>query len=321
MNTACRYLSPSAPIVLAQGGVETFLEFKSNFDLREFSAFEVALSKEWKHLIAEDFERYLRMATRYDVPLILDTATWRASPNWFDKLGTSQADRETVYARTLADTNAVVDAIEKEVGKIRVTVQGVIGPMGDGYCVKDAPTVEYSRKYHSPAVAAWKKAGVAEIAAVTITSSNEAAGIALEAASLDLPLSISFVLTVHGKLPSGETLGEAISYVDNIAAEKKPMCYLVNCIHPKYVAPVFSKAVEDKDEWINRVAGVRGNGSEKTHEELDGCDTLDEGNPKEWAAHMIGLLKIVPHMRILGGCCGTDVKHIDNIAQLLKNPR
>lgn len=319
MNTPCRYLSQAGQIILAQGGLETTLEFKTDFQLREFSAYEAALSEKWKYLVAKDFEGYLRMAARHDIPLILDAPTWRASPNWFEKLGTSESDRESVYSRTLADANAVIQSIEKEVGKISVLVQGVIGPMGDGYCVKDAPSVEYSRKYHASAVEAWKKTNVTEISAITITSSNEAAGIALNAAVFDLPLSISFVLTVHGKLPSGETLGEAISFVDNIVEEKKPMCYLINCIHPKYVAPVLSEAVKNNEQWLRRVGGVRGNASEKSHEELDCSTSLDEGDPKEWAKHMVDLLTIVPHMRVLGGCCGTDVKHIDNLAQLVKS--
>lgn len=318
MSSKNRYLSPSEPLMLAQGGIETTLEFKTDFPLREFSAFEAALSDEWKHLIADDLKAYLRMAARHNLPLLVDTPTWRASPNWFDKLGTPQNDRETVYSRTLADTNAVIAQVERELGKLSVTVQGVIGPMGDGYCVDEVPTVDYARSYHSPALSAWKNAGVPEIFAVTMTSSNEAAGIALEAAALGLPLSVAFVLTVHGKLPSGETLPDAISFVDGVVADKKPMCYLINCIHPKYIAPVLLKGVRSGATWVARVAGVRGNASEKSHDQLDASDSLDEGNPQEWARQMLALVDIDPHMRVLGGCCGTDICHINHIAELLK---
>ena len=42
---------------------------------------------------------------------------------------------------------------------------------------------------------------------------------------------------------------------------------------------------------------------------------LDDGNPLELGAQYGDLLRRHPHINVLGGCCGTDHRHIEEIAR------
>jgi S-methylmethionine-dependent homocysteine/selenocysteine methylase len=142
-----------------------------------------------------------------------------------------------------------------------------------------------------------------------MTYAEEAIGIAGAAADAGMPVAISFTVETDGRLPSGQALGDAIEQVD---AETlgSPAYYMVNCAHPSHFAAV----VADGGAWRDRIAGLRANASAKSHEELDEAEELDAGDPRELAAGCASLRASLPNVTVLGGCCGTDERHVAAVA-------
>ena len=85
---------------------------------------------------------------------------------------------------------------------------------------------------------------------------------------------------------------------------------MVNCAHPDHIAEAF-----DGGEWESHLAGIVANASRQSHAELDACDTLDDGDPEELSTQLADLQRSHPRLRVLGGCCGTDLRHLREIAR------
>jgi homocysteine S-methyltransferase len=244
------------------------------------------------------FAPYLELARANGVGLVLDAPTWRASSNWGELLG-YDADR-------LADANrravALVDDIRKESPDVPIVVGGCVGPSDDAYAPSAQISAEEAYAYHRPQIETFAATPADFVNALTLTYSAEAIGIALAANAVGLPVALSFTVETDGRLPGGEALGDAIEAVD---ARAKVDYFMVNCAHPTH----FADALADGD-WRDRVWGVRANASSKSHAELDESDELDSGDPQELASHYPGLRDRLPNLRVAGGCCGTDDRHI-----------
>jgi S-methylmethionine-dependent homocysteine/selenocysteine methylase len=146
------------------------------------------------------------------------------------------------------------------------------------------------------------------VCAMTLAYAGEAIGITRAAAAAGLPAAISFTLETDGRLPSGQALGEAIAEVDE-ATDGGPAYYMINCVHPTHF-----DAVLDTDEgWPARIGGLRANASAKSHAELDEAEELDEGDPTDLGARHAALRDKLPNLTVLGGCCGTDHRHVREI--------
>jgi homocysteine S-methyltransferase len=63
--------------------------------------------------------------------------------------------------------------------------------------------------------------------------------------------------------------------------------------------------------WTERVLGLRANASRLSHAELDEAEELDSGNPEELALEYVALRDRLPRLGVLGGCCGTDHRHVE----------
>jgi S-methylmethionine-dependent homocysteine/selenocysteine methylase len=148
-------------------------------------------------------------------------------------------------------------------------------------------------------------AGVDFITALTLTNVGEAVGIVRASNHARLPAVISFTVETDGRLPSGQELREAIEDTD-ASSYQAPAYYMINCAHPSH----FADALEDEGPWLERIRGVRANASMRSHEELDESDELDEGDPVELAAEYRALFERLPNLTVLGGCCGTDHRHV-----------
>ena len=148
------------------------------------------------------------------------------------------------------------------------------------------------------------------ISAVTMTYPEEAIGIIQAASQFNIATVISFTTETDGRLPNGITLREAIEAVDN-ATDNGPSYYMINCAHPDH----FSQALDENAPWVQRIHGVRANASRKSHAELDESKELDSGNPKELGKQYQALRQQFPHFNVLGGCCGTDHRHIEHISK------
>ena len=127
-----------------------------------------------------------------------------------------------------------------------------------------------------------------------------------------IPVVVSFTVETDGRLPSGQSLGEAIEEVD-AQTEGAAAYFMVNCAHPTHFADV----LEDDGGRVERIRGVRANASAKSHEELDQSDELDEGSPAELAEQYVDLTTRLRNLNVVGGCCGTDHRHIAAICTAL----
>lgn len=291
--------------LLTHGGIETSLIFHDGFDLPQFAAFTLLASDEGRAALRRSYERYVQVARDQGVGFVLDSPTWRASRDWGEKLGydaLALAEANQAAAAMMHELRAAFEAEQPFV------VSGNMGPRGDGYAPGALLTPAESEEYHREQAAALDAAGVDMISAVTITHAGEAAGIARACARRDLPLALGFTLETDGRLPSGQTLGEAIREVD-ADPSGGPSYYMITCAHPDHF-----RAILDPDaDWTRRIRGLRANASRKSHAELDEAETLDDGDPAALAQDYAALLPLLPNLRVFGACCGADHRHVREI--------
>jgi S-methylmethionine-dependent homocysteine/selenocysteine methylase len=290
-------------LYLTDGGLETTLVFHRAIDLPLFAAFPLLDSDEGRAALREYFVPYLELAADRGTGFVLDTPTWRANADWAPQLG---YDRDGL-ARVNRDAVAFAQELRGAVGPepAPILVNGVIGPRGDGYVVGDVMTAKEAADYHALQAEAFAAAGADMLTAVTMTYAEEATGVALAAAAAGLPCVVSFTVETDGRLPSGQELGAAIAQVE-AATDAGPAYYMVNCAHPSH----FAHVVAGLGDAAGRIGGLRVNASRKSHAELDEATELDEGDPAALEGEHAELLGHLPNVTVIGGCCGTDARHV-----------
>lgn len=303
----------SAPTLLTDGGLETSLIFLQGVELPAFAAFPLLTTEEGRRQLAAYFEPYLRLAAETGIPFVLDTPTWRVSTDWGRVLGYDRAALEQIVRDAVAFARELRDRFAPGHD---VVIDGVIGPRADGYTVSTTMTAEESREFFAPYVSAFAAAGADLVSAVTMTYPAEGAGVALAARAAGVPVVVSFTVETDGRLPSGDQLGAAIELVD-AQTDGYPLHYMINCAHPSH----FAALLERGDKWADRVRGIRANASRRSHAELDAATDLDAGDPAELAAEYRALRLARPGIRVFGGCCGTDARHVRAIAEACSAPR
>ena len=292
-------------LFLSDGGLETTLVFLQGVALPHFAAFVLLRDDAGRERLRDYYRPYLEMAAATPgAGFVLETPTWRASADWgrlldYDEPAIAHANREA--ARLISELR---EQWRSSVSSI--VLSGVIGPRGDGY-VADAPnSASDAMEYHRPQASALRDGGVDMLAAVTMTTSAEAIGISRAASSVGLPVTISFTVETDGRLPDGELLRDAVERVD---AEAPPAYFGVNCAHPTH----FERCFEDGGHWIGRIRSIRANASVQSHAELDAASELDFGDPADLGARYRRLRTRLPALNVLGGCCGTDQRHLQAI--------
>jgi S-methylmethionine-dependent homocysteine/selenocysteine methylase len=191
-------------------------------------------------------------------------------------------------------------------------VAGSMGPRSDAYVPRVRMTVDEAAAYHLAQLTTFAATPVDLVVASTLGYVDEAVGVVLAAAALPVPLVISFTVETDGRLPSGQRVGEAIEQVDQATAGRVAY-YMINCAHPSHVA----RGLEPDAPWLHRLRGLRANASTKSHAELDEATTLDEGDPGELAAGVAALRASWPTLSVVGGCCGTDRRHVERMIAAL----
>jgi homocysteine S-methyltransferase len=287
--------------ILADGGIETDLIFHHGIDLPEFAAFVLLDDDAGRDLLVRYWESYAVLAWAAGVGLQLETPTWRASSDWGAKLGYTELDLERVSTAAVALLRGVEETHRSRV--LPIVVGGVVGPRYESAADASPFTAQDARRYHRPQIAALARAGVDLVTALTLTNTDEAIGIVQAARALDTPIVISFTVEVDGRLVDGTTLADAIAAVDQIAPPEK---YMVNCAHTSHIL----RAIADGGDWVDRIWGVRPNASSLSHEQLDASDELDEGDLDLLAAELGSIRQRLPSLALIGGCCGTDARHI-----------
>ena len=295
---------------ITDGGMETDLVFHHQFDLPYFAAYDLLRHERGYVALFEYYTSYVHLAQTYNLGLILETPTWRANADWGAKIGDSSQDLETFNLQSVTLLEHIRDEYGDEARPI--VISGCLGPRGDGYIPSQRMTVPEAQAYHAAQIGTFAQSNVDMIAALTLNYVEEATGLTLAAQEYGLPVCISFTVGTDGKLPTGDTLADAIQAVDR-ATDSGPVYYMINCAHPTHFSHLFTK----QDRWVNRVKGLRGNASCLSHAELNESEILDEGNPSEFGAELKDLKTISPHLTVLGGCCGTDYRHIEQICKNL----
>ena len=292
---------------LSDGGMETTLIFHGGLDLPHFASFTLMATREGRGKLRDYYVPYLSLARQRGVGFILDTPTWRANPDWGFKLGYGP---EALNAVNEDSIDLMLELREEfETALTPCVISGAIGPRGDGYKAGNMEADE-AEDYHSGQVASFARTQADMVSAYTLTNYREAIGIARTAKANSIPCAISFTVETDGRLVTGLDLGDAIQRVDE-ATDGSPVYYLINCAHPTH----FMQALEKGEPWLKRVHGVKANASAKSHAELDESTTLDAGDPVDLGRRYVALRRDFPGMRILGGCCGTDHRHIAAICE------
>lgn len=293
-------------LFITDGGLETSLIFHEGWDLPYFAAFDLLRSAKGRDALKRYFDPYLDIASTLGAGFILESPTWRASIDWGRLMGLSAADMSAVNRDAVALMHQIRDERLATMGPI--VVSGCVGPRGDGYSAEGQMTAAEAADYHLAQVAAFAGAGADMATGITMTSSAEATGIAIAAQRAGLPVALSFTVETDGRLPSGEALKAAIEGVDR-ATGNYPAYYMVNCAHPSHFDHLFGEA----EGWMGRLRGLRANASRCSHAELDEATELDDGNPLELGADYARLMASLPSVCILGGCCGTDHRHVSEM--------
>ncbi len=291
------------PRFVTDGGLETDLIFHHGVDLPEFAAFPLLDDPAGRGLLADYYRAYAAIAATAGAHLLLESPTWRANPDWGTRVGYGPA----ALARVNEDAIAFLRTVAAEVDVAALLV-GAIGPRGDGYAVGSGVDPDSAADYHRAQVAAFARAGADLVAAYTLTDTGEAVGIVRAARAEGLPVAISFTVETDGRLPGGQSVADAIRVVDALAA---PDYYLLNCAHPEHMA-AGAPGPDDADGRVawERILGLLVNASTKSHAELDEATEIDEGDLPRLVAATAALREACGPFTVLGGCCGTDARHV-----------
>jgi homocysteine S-methyltransferase len=297
----------SGDFFMTDGGIETTLIFLDGQELPHFAAFHLLKTPEGENALRKYFRTYAELARKFDAGLILEAATWRSSPDWGDKLGYS--------TDALAEANRkLVDLLEEirsdyETDQMPIVISGCIGPRGDGYIPDTAMSEREAEDYHRMQAETFASSAADLITGITMNYAEEAVGIARAARQANMPVVISFTVETDGKLPTGQSLGDAIKQVDD-ATSGYPAYFMINCAHPRH----FDNVVQGDEPWAERIRGLRANASTMSHAELNEASELDAGNPTELGEEYAALRKHkLKRLNVMGGCCGTDHRHVEQI--------
>jgi S-methylmethionine-dependent homocysteine/selenocysteine methylase len=254
--------------------------------------------------------RYASIALEHKAGFIFESPTWRANTDWGRKLGydgesLAKANREAI--EILAEIRK-----EYENERFQMVISGCIGPRGDGYSSNPSNimTAKEAEQYHLEQIKTFERTEADMVTALTINYVQEAEGIVRAAMQVDIPVVVSFTVETNGMLPTGQSLEQAITDLDD-ATNAAPAYYMINCAHPTH----FDAVLSDNAAWSRRIRGLRANASSKSHAELDKETALDDGNPVELGSQYSQLMNRLRNLSVLGGCCGTDERHIQEIAK------
>ncbi len=289
------------------GGFETWLQYVDGFELRHFCAFELLNDERGAACLTEYHRKLVEAAVANGFGVINEGLHYRASRDWGELIGFSREGLEEINIRGIEFYKDF--AREYDSPETPMIVGGVIGPRGDAYNVGRAPNAAEAEDYHSEQILTFKKAGADQVTAATFSSVEEAIGVARAAKAAGMPIVISFFVKQGGRLSGGEKLEEAISKVDE-ATGSAPAYYMINCTHPTEFEPALTPG-----DWTLRLGGFMPNAVAMDTLSLCKLGHLEDGDPEELGGQMADLARRFPHIHVWGGCCGTDGRHIGEIAR------
>lgn len=294
----------NADLLLAYVGMETDLIFNRGVDLPGFASYPLLETKEGCELLKGYLKDMIALGKESSTGVILESPTWVANRDRAAALGYTPDVLKNLNQQAVALMAEVRDAN----GDVPTVISANVGPRDDAYAPDAQMSAEEAERYHSEQISALAETDVDVISGYTLAYPAEAVGIVRAARRFGLPVVISFTVETDGKLPTGSTLEDAISQVD-AATDDYAAYFMINCAHPDH----FESALEDR-AWMQRVRGIVANASRCSHAELDEAEELDDGDPTELAQELSEIRRTFPHILVLGGCCGTDMRHMAKIA-------
>lgn len=298
-------------LFVTDAGLETVLIFHQGLELPAFASFDLLKDEEGITRLRDYYKQYAEIAHTHGLGLILESPTWRANSDWGAKLGYDAAALADANRKAIGLMLEIRDACES--AQTAIVISGNLGPRGDGYQPSARMTAEEAQNYHAPQIETFAQTDADMVAAFTMNYVEEAIGITFSAKECAMPVAISFTLETDGRLPSGATLADTIERID-AETGAYPVYYMLNCAHPEH----FKHVLDEGGAWTKRIRGLRANASRRSHAELDECTELDDGNPAELGAQYRELRLLLPQITVVGGCCGTDHRHVDAICTALE---
>ncbi len=297
--------------ILAEGAVIERLRRNSEFDLDTHivnSAF--IFDKDKRTALSGIYRQYLGIGLKYNLPLLLSTPTWRASRERIKKAGYEKTDVN-------GDNFRFLDGIRKSYGEYahKIVVCGLLSCRGDAYNQAEALTSNDAHQFHSWQANRLAEAGVDFLLAATLPALSEATGLATALAATGKPYIISFVIRSEGTLLDGTPLKDAISIIDT-NVNPKPIAFMANCTHASIFRTAIMHDTNSSSTVRKRIAGLFANTAALEPEALDNSEELVEEDPQTFGKSVASLHGELG-MKILGGCCGTDERHIDDLAKRL----
>ena len=297
-------------LFITDGGLETTLIFHENLELPLFASFDLLKDSDGTAMLHRYFSGYAQMAREQGLGLILEAPTWRANADWASRLGYDASALDEANRKAIALLLAIRD--EYETPDTRIVISGNLGPRGDGYRPDSRMSVQQARDYHATQIQTFAQTDADMVAAFTLNYTEEAIGIVMAAKDAAMPVAISFTLETDGRLPSGETLQQAMLRTDE-ATQGYAVYYMINCAHPTH----FDNVLRSGGEWLQRIRGLRANASRRSHAELDESTDLDAGDAEELGIQYAALQSALPRLSVVGGCCGTDHRHVAAICRTM----
>ncbi|MCR9148868.1 MAG: homocysteine S-methyltransferase family protein [Rhodobacteraceae bacterium] len=294
-----------ADLFMAYVGMETDLIFNRGVDLPGFASYPLLETDQGRALLKEYLRDMVVLGSKTGTGVILESPTWVANRDRAASIGYTPEQLKEFNKQAVA----LMSEVRAEMGDVPTVMSANLGPRDDAYAPQDQMTAEEAERYHSEQISTLAETDVDVISGYTLAYSAEAIGIVRAARRFGLPVIISFTVETDGRLPTGETLKDAITQVD-AATDGYASYFMINCAHPDH----FGTALADAP-WMQRLKGIVANASRCSHAELDEAEQLDDGNPEELGEQLAEFKRRFPHISVLGGCCGTDMRHMKSIAE------
>ena len=297
--------------ILGEGAVIERLRRNSEFELDPHivnSAF--IYDKDKSAVLSGIYGQYLDIGHKYNLPLLLSTPTWRASRERIKNAGYEKKDVN-------GDNFRFFDGMRKSYGEYakKISICGLMSCRGDAYNQSEALSSEEAQKFHSWQANRLAEAGTDFLLAATLPALSEAIGLAAALAATGKPYMISFVMRSKGTLLDNTPLKDAISIIDS-SVDPKPIAFMGNCTHASIFKSALMHTRNSSPTVRKRVSGLLANTAALEPEALDDSEQLVEEDPQKFGKTVASLANELG-MKILGGCCGTDERHIDQLAKRL----
>ena len=254
------------------------------------------------------YKQYISVAQKYNIPIMLMTPTRKVN---FETIRYTEYNNRNL----IIDSCNYLEEIRNEYIEFseKIFIGGLLGCKGDAYRSEEAMAIDDAYLFHSIQVSEFIKGNIDFLFAGIMPALSEAIGMAQAMAESGLPYIISFMVRKDGCLLDGTSIAEAIKIIDNEVCPQ-PICYMANCIHPNNLKMALKNEINQNTPYLNRFSGIQANSSSLSPEELNNSSALHVGNYDEMVSEMIFLANEY-HLKILGGCCGTDNVFLEKLAE------